>query len=103
MPDFDTNEDHRRLGDSSGEDAFKLPKLRPRFAPRARQLASWQCMTHRAAAPRKTPSKLNGRPSRAALHRACDAGRGHGRFAVAPSRRRRLWTKCLGRFSGSQS
>jgi hypothetical protein len=55
MTDFDANEDHLRLSGPGKDEPSEPPKLRPRFALRARQLAYGQCF-HRA--PRRVAARL---------------------------------------------
>lgn len=100
MPDFDANEDPLRLSAAASDDPFELPKLRPRFAPRARELATTGCHGRRAAAPRALEPELVVRRRNAARHVCGDRVM---LLAGPPRRRRRLWTKCHGRPGGSPS
>jgi hypothetical protein len=97
MTDFDANEDPLRLS-SSNEESPEPAKLRPRFAPRARQLADGQCFRRPV---RRIAATLDSQRTRAA-RRACPPEQ---RTALLGStrRRRRLWTTCHGRFPGSPS
>lgn len=100
MPDFDANDDPLRLDGTGKDDPFDVPKLTPRFAPRARQLADRQCYSR------------HGRPGHHVGPVLVAQGRRFARNACArqivllaspPRRRRRLWTKCHGRPPGSAS
>ena len=102
MPDFDTNEDPLRLSDSGKEERFELPKLRPRFTPRARALACGQCFASSGDSPVRLRTQLAARRWRA-MRRTCASARVVGLTAAMPSRRRRLWTTCHGRIPGSPS
>jgi hypothetical protein len=97
MHDFDTNDDPPRLSGLGSDDSLDLPKLTPRFAPRARALAGGRCFARRAHSQRRM-----GRPlvahGRQVARNACVA-----RIALLgtpPRRRRRLWTQCHGRPPG---
>jgi hypothetical protein len=97
MTDFDANEDPLRLSGSNGE-PFEPPKLRPRFMPRARQLAYGQCFYRPV---RRIVARLDSQRTRAA-RRACPPEQRSA--LLGPSRRRRrLWTTCHGRLPGSPS
>jgi hypothetical protein len=99
MTDFDANEDHLRLSGPGKDESSEPPKLRPRFAPRARQLAYGQCF-HRA--PRRVALMLDSQRTRTARRSCPPAVRLE--LLGAPSRcRRRLWTTCHGRLPGSPS
>jgi hypothetical protein len=101
MPDFDANEDPLRLSDSGEDEPFELPKLRPRFLPRARALAARDCFGARRRSHERLAPRLATRRWRA-QRRACPSAP-DGLFASMPSRRRRLWTTCHGRAPGSPS
>jgi hypothetical protein len=103
MPDFDTNDDPLRLSDSGKDEPLEMPKLRPRFTPRARTLAHGQCFRARAnrAADRLQPRL--GTLGWRAMRRTCPSLRSAGVPGKLPARRRRLWTKCHGRAPGSPS
>jgi len=102
MPDFDANDDPLRLSESNKDELVNVPKLRPRFMPRARELASGQCLHSRGHAAERLRPRLGTGRWRAA-RRACPSARAVGLLAAMPSRRRRLWTTCHGRVSGSPS
>jgi hypothetical protein len=102
MPDFDANDDPLRLSESGTDEPLELPKLRPRFVPRARVLAQGDCLRAGARHGRRLERRLGTRRWRA-LRRACPSARVVGLLAAMPSRRRRLWTTCHGRASGSPS
>jgi hypothetical protein len=98
MPDFDSNDDPLRLSDSGEENPLELPKLTPRFAPRARQLAERRCRAGRTSLGRRLGPLLAAR-GRDAARNACG-----GRIVLLGSpqrRRRRLWTQCHGQAPGS--
>jgi hypothetical protein len=98
MTDFDANEDPLRLSASANEESPEPAKLRPRFSPRARQLAYGQCFRR---SPRRIVAMLDSQRTRAA-RRACPP---QERLALLGSsrRRRQLWTTCHGRIPGSPS
>jgi hypothetical protein len=103
MPDFDANDDSLRLGDSGKEEPLELPKLYPRFMPRARELAYAQCSRRSESRAVRVQAKLATARRRAA-HRRCPVGSREKLHAATPRRRRRrLWTKCHGRLPGSLS
>ncbi|HWG09671.1 MAG TPA: hypothetical protein VN672_11775 [Solirubrobacteraceae bacterium] len=102
MPDFDANEDPLRLSDSDTEEPLELPKLRPRFSPRARALACGDCFGPPARSSVRLAPMLGTRGWRT-LQRACPSARAAGPMAAMPTRRRRLWTPCHGRAPGSPS
>jgi hypothetical protein len=102
MPDFDTNEDRLRPGASGREEPFELPKLRPRFTPRARGRARERCFGARGESAARLQHRLGTRRWRA-VRRSCPTARVVGLLTAMPSRRRRLWTTCHGRASGSSS
>jgi hypothetical protein len=98
MTDFDANEDPLRLSASANEESPEPAKLRPRFSPRARQLAYGQCYRR---SPRRIAATLDSQCMRAA-RRACSPEK---RTALLGSsrRRRHLWTTCHGQIPGSPS
>jgi hypothetical protein len=100
MPDFDANDDPLRLGGAGRDDRFELPKLRPRFAPRSRALATRSCSPRAAIRARRIRPQLVARRWKAA-RRLC--GERVMLPASPPRRRRRLWTTCQGRPPGSPS
>jgi hypothetical protein len=99
MTDFDANDDPLRLSGPANDESPELPKLRPRFAPRARQLAYGQCF-HRPSG--RIALTLASQATRAA-RRACPPSARIALLGAAPRRRRRLWTTCHGRPPGSPS
>lgn len=100
MQDFDTNDDPSRLSGPGSDEPIDLPKLTPRFAPRARELAVGRCFARQLRAePRVGPLLLA--HGRHAARNACAP-----RIALLgtpPRRRRRLWTQCHRRPPGSVS
>jgi hypothetical protein len=98
MPDFDANDDPLRLDGSGKDDPFDLPKLTPRFVPRARQLADRQCRARHTRAGRRVGPVLVAQCRRVARN-ACD--RRIVLLGSPPRRRRRLWTQCHGQPPGS--
>jgi hypothetical protein len=98
MTDSDANEDPLRLSASADEESPEPAKLRPRFSPRARQLAYGQCFRR---SPSRIVAKLDSQRTRAA-RRACSP-KGRTALLGPPRRRRRLWTTCHGRIPGSPS
>jgi hypothetical protein len=100
MPDFDANDDPLRLSGGGQDDPLDLPKLTPRFAPRARALAARQCFAGDARPTRRVGHVLSAHDRRVA-RRAC--AQRSGLLRTPPRRRRRLWTKCHGRPPGSAS
>ncbi len=102
MPDFDTNEDPLRLSDSGKDEPFEVPKLHPRFMPRARSLAYGQCFGSRRQAGDRLQFRFATGRWRTA-RRSCPSARTIGLLAAMPTQRRRLWTKCHGRAPGSPS
>jgi hypothetical protein len=102
MPDFDANEDPLRLSGSGRDDSREQPKLRPRFSPRSRELASRECRSRASRAPERIGVGLTAHRRGAARH-ACSRGERVMLLASAPRRRRRLWTSCHGHASGSPS
>jgi hypothetical protein len=99
MTDFDANEDHLRLSGLGKDESSEPPKLRPRFAPRARQLAYRHCFYR---SPRRIASRLASQRARTA-RRSCPPGGRLGLLGAPARRRRQLWTKCHGRTPGSPS
>jgi hypothetical protein len=99
MTDFDANEDHLRLSGPGKDESSEPPKLHPRFAPRARQLAYGQCF-HRS--PRRVDWTLTSQRTRA-VRRSCSPEARIELLGAPPRRRRRLWTLCHGRLPGSPS
>ncbi len=102
MPDFDAHDDPLRLNESSKDEPFNVPKLRPRFVARTRRLACGQCFGAREHVAERLCPRLDTGRWRAA-RRACPSARTVGLLAAVPSRRRRLATTCHGRVSGSPS
>ncbi|HTA35132.1 MAG TPA: hypothetical protein VK761_00350 [Solirubrobacteraceae bacterium] len=102
MPDFDANEDSLRLSGAGRDDSLDQPKLRPRFSPRSRELASRECRAGASRAPERIVTALAGQRRGAARH-ACSRGERVLLLAGPPRRRRRLWTTCHGHASGSPS
>jgi hypothetical protein len=102
MPDFDAKEDSPRLSGAGQDDALDLPKLRPRFSPRARELASRDCRARGSRAPERIGTGVTAR-QRHAARRACSSAERVILLASPPSRRRRLWTTCHGHRSGPSS
>lgn len=96
MPESNANEDPPRLNGFGSDEPFEVPKLRLRFMPRTRALASEGCFRAR----RKPVA--NSRAKRAA-RRACPLARAGATTALASCRRRRLWATCRERGSGSPS
>jgi hypothetical protein len=99
MTDFDANEDPLRLSGPVNDESPEPPKLRPRFAPRARQLAYGRCFRRPR---RRIASTLESQRTRAACRTCSPAGRIE-LLGAPPRRRRRLWTMCHGRPPGSPS
>ncbi|MFI4989554.1 MAG: hypothetical protein ACHQHO_01380 [Solirubrobacterales bacterium] len=102
MPDFEAHDDPLRLNESNKDEPFNVPKLRPRFTARTRRLACQQCFSARGHVAARLRPRLDTGRWRAA-RRACPSARTVGLPATMPSRRRRLWTTCHGRVSGSPS
>jgi hypothetical protein len=100
MHDFDTNDDPPRPSGLGSDDSIELPKLTPRFAPRARALAGRRCFARRRH-PRPRVGPLLVAHGRHAARNACVAR--IALFGTPPRRRRRLWTQCHGRPPGSVS
>ncbi len=100
MQDFDTNDDPPRLSGPGSDDSIDLPKLTPRFAPRARELAVMRCFARRLRPESRVGPVLPAQGRRAARN-AC-ASR-IARLRTPPRRRRRLWTQCHGQPRGSVS
>jgi hypothetical protein len=99
MTDFDANEDHLRLSGPGKDESSEPPKLRPRFAPRARQLAYGRCFYR---SPRRVASMLASQRTRTA-RRSCPPAVRLELLGASSRRRRRLWTTCHGRPPGSPS
>jgi hypothetical protein len=102
MPDFDVNDDPLRLSGAGRDESLPLPKLRPRFSPRSRELASRDCRARASRAPERIATRLAGQ-RRAESRHACSRGERVSLLASPPLRRRRLWTTCHGHASGSPS
>jgi hypothetical protein len=102
MPDFDAHDDSLRLNGSRQDEPFNVPKVRPRFIARTRRLAGRQCFGARGHVAERLHPRLDTGRWRAA-RRACPSARTVGLLAALPRRRRRLWTTCHGRASGSPS
>jgi hypothetical protein len=102
MTDFDANDDPLRLTGTEKDDPFVPAELRPRFAPRARQLAYARCFRRSESGANRIQSTLDAR-SRRAARCACPHGRRVAALGFPPRRSRRLWTKCHGRAPGSPS
>ena len=96
MPEFNANEDSPRLSGFDSDEPFEVPKLRLRFMPRTRTLASERCSRVRRG-PVANPQ------AKRAQRRSCSFV-GAGTTAVPVSRRRRrLWATCRERGAGSPS
>jgi len=102
MPDFDAKEDPLRLSGSAKEEPIDVPKLRPRFLPRARRLSYARCFRSRGRASERLRPALATGAVRAA-RRTRPFARSRGPLAATATKRRRLWTKCHGRAPGSPS
>ncbi len=102
MPEFDANEDPLRLTGGGKDEPLEPAVIRPRFMPRARELAYAHCYARREARARQIGSAPVARRRRAA-RRACPSGRRVVPLGAPPRRRRRLWTTCHGRPPGSSS
>ncbi len=100
MPDFDNNDDPLRLSATGKDDPFDLPKLTPRFSPRARQLAERRCYGPHGRLSRRVGPVFMAR-GRFDARNAC--AERMALLGTPPRRRRRLWTQCHGRASGPVS
>jgi hypothetical protein len=99
MTDFDANEDPLRLSGAANGEPFEPAKLRPRFMPRARQLAYGQCFRRPLG---RLTATLASQPTRA-VARSCPPADRLASLGTPPRRRRRLWTACHGRPPGFPS
>jgi hypothetical protein len=102
MPDFDANDDPLRLTGAEPDDPLEPAHIRPRFMPRARELAYGRCYARAGRPARRVgvaPPALRGHAARA----ACPRGHLLTPLRTPPRRRRRLWTLCHGRPPGSSS
>jgi hypothetical protein len=100
MPDSDAKDDPLRLSGSAKEDSLDVPRLRPRFMPRARSLAYGQCFKRPFGAAQG--ARALAERTRRSARRACAATPRHG-APIASARQRRLSLVCDGRTPGSPS
>ena len=81
MTDFDANEDPLRLTRHRKDDPYVPAELRPRFAPRARQLAYGRCFTRNESGANRIQSTLDARSRRGSSLRV-SAGWARGRARI---------------------
>jgi len=95
MPEFNANEDPPRLSGFDSDEPFEVPKLRLRFRPRTRTLAGERCL-RASRGPGANPQ------AKPVARRSCSLDAGSAPASVS-RRRRRLWSMCRDRGSGSPS
>ena len=93
MPDFDANDDPLRLTGAGKDEPLEPALIRPRFVPRARELAYAQCYARHGRPARRVGVALVAQGRRVARN-ACD--RPIALLGSPPRRRRRLWTSATG-------